>query len=172
MSFPETKPDRGRPDERPPERARRKEAEGLIQQLKMRRHPLLVDLLDLTACVAYAERLLENGSISRYLRKNHTTTLNQMKQLIATIRHSGNESEEPTMTVWSIAQAKNELAELVKQAKINGPQLIRTRRYPVVVVVSIRRWNAMLRRHPELEKFFWQKTILSPSKTPRVGARP
>ena len=73
------------------------------------------------------------------------------------------------MTVWSIARAKNELAELVKQAKTNGPQLIRTRRYPVVVVVSIRRWNAMLRRYPELEKWFWQKTILPPSKGAPIG---
>ena len=79
------------------------------------------------------------------------------------------------MTVWSIARAKNELAELVKQAKTQGSQLIRTRRYPVVVVVSIRRWNAMLRRYPELEKWFWQKTIrhrrVRPSATGRGHAK-
>lgn len=160
-----------RPAERSPERAITKEEEALADLVMKRQRPLLDDLLDLTTCVAFAERLLENGSVSRYLRINHTTTLSQMKELIAGIRQSGGDCEEVTMTVWSMARAKNELAELVKQAKTNGPQLIRTKHYPVVIVVSIRRWNAMLRRHPELEKFFWQKTIRSPSKARRDTGR-
>jgi prevent-host-death family protein len=161
----------GRPAERYPERAIKERRKALADLMKQRQRPLLDDLLDLTSCVAFAERLLANASVRRYLRKNHTTTLSQMKELIAMIRQSGGDCEEVTMTVWSIARAKNELAELVKQAKTNGPQLIRTKHYPVVVVVSIRRWNAMLRRHPELEKFFWQKTIRSPSKARRDTGR-
>jgi prevent-host-death family protein len=153
------------PAERHPEQAFRKEAEALTEQMKGRHRPLLDDLLDLTACIAYVEELLENRRVSRYLGKNHATTLSQIDQVIATVRKSAAESEDGKMAAWSIARAKNDLDAVVKEAKTNGPQLIRARRFPVVVVVSIRRWNAMLRRHPELEGFFRQKTIQYSTKT-------
>lgn len=158
-----------RPEARPPDvhskRALRQAEAALSEQMKERQRPLLDDLLDLTACVAYTEGLFGNVRISKYLGKNHAASLRQINQLIAMIRKPAAESEEGTMMVWSIARAKVELCEVVKQAKTNGPQLIRARRDPVVMVVSIRRWNAMLRRHPGLEEFFRQKTIRYSTKT-------
>lgn len=154
---------------RPPDvhskRALRQAEAALSEQMKERQRPLLEDLLDLTACVAYTEGLFGNVRISKYLGKNHAANLRQINQLIAMIQKPAAESEEGTMMVWSIARAKVELSEVVKQAKTNGPQLIRARRDPVVMVVSIRRWNAMLRRHPGMEEFFRQKTIRYLTKT-------
>jgi hypothetical protein len=149
----------GKPARRPEESQLKKETEGLLEEMRNRQRPLLDDLLCLTTCVAYVERLLRNIRISKYLHKNHGATLARVKELLARIRQTEDALEEGTMTVWSIALAKKKLGEIIMQAKNNGPQLIRTYGDPVVVVVSLRRWNAMLRRYPELEEFFWGKGI-------------
>ena len=71
------------------------------------------------------------------------------------------------MTVWSLSRAKNDLDEVIQQTLKAGPQMIKLVRWPVVVIVPIRRWRAMLRRYPELEEFFWPtKRHLPPRKTP------
>jgi prevent-host-death family protein len=156
--FPKLRPDTPRA-EKPFEVAIKKESDTLPEQISSRKPPLLDDLLFLTICLAYFEGLLGNVRINRYLRKNHEITLYRIEELVARIRLCGAESGEDTMTVWSISEARKELSKLVTEAQRNGPQLIRQRKQPIAIVVSMRRWNAMLRRHPELEEFFWQRKI-------------
>jgi hypothetical protein len=153
--------------ERRLERALKNESGNLSEEIKSRNPPLLDDLLFLTTCLAYFEKMLGNARIERYLRKNHKITLGTIERLMAKIRRPGDDSEEETMTVWSVAQAAKELSKLVQEARSVGPQLISVRRRPIAIVVSMLRWNAMLRRHPELEDFFWQRKIGSSAKLPQ-----
>jgi len=43
---------------------------------------ICVDQLKLTTCIRYAELLLENPRIFRYLSKNHSTDLRRLQRLI------------------------------------------------------------------------------------------
>ncbi|OAI57283.1 hypothetical protein AYO50_01780 [Acidobacteria bacterium SCGC AG-212-P17] len=132
-------------------------SEALWEKITTRRRPLLDDLLYLQTYITYIDKLLANTRIRRYLVKNHNVTLSHIEKLIAGLRLATVDLEEDSMTVWSLARAQKDLAELIKQAQTNGPQHIKKRHEPCVIVISTRRWNAMLRRFPELEEFFFQR---------------
>jgi hypothetical protein len=134
-----------------------KKSEALWEEIIARQRPLLDDLLYLQTYITYIDKLLVNARIRRYLVKNHNVTLSKIEKLIASVKLSAVDLEEGSMTVWSLARAQKDLSELIKQAQTNGPQHIKKRHEPCVIVISTRRWNAMLRRYPELEEFFFQR---------------
>jgi Phd_YefM. len=140
------------------------ESADLQQQLSRRPRSLINDLLDLTTGVAYIERLLENTRIKRYLAKHHGAVLDRIEKLLAEVDSSRADPEEDMIMIWSVSRAKKDLDELIRRSRIDGPQMIKRVRWPVVVIVSIRRWRAMLRRYPELQEFFWQKERLLPPR--------
>jgi hypothetical protein len=143
-------------------------SEALWKEITTRRRPLLDDLLYLQTYIAYLDKLLVNARIHRYLVKNHHVTLSKIEKLIGSVKLATVDFEEDSMTVWSLARAQKDLAELIKQAQICGPQHIRKRHEPCVIVISTRRWNAMLRRYPELEEFFFQRQCSWTKKVGRV----
>jgi hypothetical protein len=163
MPFPRVSPEPTRA-EKAYGRNFHQESAALQEEINARKTPLLNDLLDLTIYIAYAEKLLGNARINRYLRKNHQPVLSGIERLIAEVSSSKIDLEEEIMTVWSIPRVREELAELIRQCKTNGPQLIRTRHEPVVIVICLRRWRAMLRRYPELEEFAFQAKICPTGK--------
>lgn len=136
-----------------------RESAALREELSSRKTPLLNDLLDLTTYMAYVEKLLRNARINHYLKKHHQPVLGRMERLMAELRNSKIDLDDNTVTVWSYIRVKAEIEELIRQCKVNGPQYIRTRHEPVVIVITLRRWRAVLRRYPELEEFVFQKTI-------------
>jgi hypothetical protein len=164
MPFPRVIPDPTRA-EKAYGRNFNKESAALQEEIDNRKTPLLNDLLDLTIYIAYAEKLFGNARINRYIRKNHQPVLSRIERLLAEIRSSRIDLEEDIMTVWSIPRVKEELAELIRQCKTNGPQFIRTRHEPVVIVICLRRWRAILRRYPELEEFVFQAKIRRTGKS-------
>jgi hypothetical protein len=95
--------------------------------------------------------------------------LNKIEKLIAGVKLSTVDLEEGSMTVWSLARAQKDLAKLIKQAQTNGPQHIKKRHEPCVIVISTRRWNAMLRRYPELEDFFFKRQCIWTKKIGRLS---
>ena len=57
-------------------------------------------------------------------------------------------------TVWSVAQAKARLSEVIDRAREQGPQAITKNGRPAVVVVSIEEWTRKTRRNGTLADFF------------------
>jgi prevent-host-death family protein len=56
--------------------------------------------------------------------------------------------------VWSVAQAKARLSEVVDRALKEGPQAITRNGRPTVVVVSIEEWTRKTGRKGTLAEFF------------------
>jgi hypothetical protein len=54
---------------------------------------ICVDQLKLTTCIRYAELLLENPQIFRYLSKNHSTDLRRLQRLIEDFKENFQLSE-------------------------------------------------------------------------------
>ena len=57
-------------------------------------------------------------------------------------------------TVWSVAQAKARLSEVIDRAREQGPQTITKMAALRVVVVSIEEWTRRTRRKGTLADFF------------------
>ncbi len=57
-------------------------------------------------------------------------------------------------TVWSVAQAKARLSEVIGKALEEGPQTITRNGRPAVVVVSLQEWTRKARRQGSLAQFF------------------
>ena len=57
-------------------------------------------------------------------------------------------------TVWSVAQAKARLSEVIDRAREQGPQTITKMAALRVVVVSIEEWTRKTRRKDTLADFF------------------
>ena len=57
-------------------------------------------------------------------------------------------------TVWSVAQAKARLSEVIDRALQQGPQAITRNGRPAVVVVAVEEWTRKTRRKGTLTDFF------------------
>ena len=135
----------------------REEAATVREQLTGRPTALVNDLVDLTVGIAYLEALLKNARIRRYLERNHKTTLDTLEQLMQEVKGMPSDTEG-TVNLWSFTRAQKELSEVIHLSRTVGPQMIKNVRYPVVMVVSVRRWKKIMRRYPEIEELFWNPT--------------
>ncbi len=57
-------------------------------------------------------------------------------------------------TVWTVAEAKAKLSEVIEQAQSQGPQAITRRGRKAVVVVSFEEWERKTKRVGNLAEFF------------------
>jgi prevent-host-death family protein len=59
-----------------------------------------------------------------------------------------------TTDIWTVAEAKARLSEVIEQATANGPQTITKRGRTAAVVVSAEEWDRKTRRKGNLAEFF------------------
>lgn len=57
-------------------------------------------------------------------------------------------------SIWTVAEAKAKLSEVIEQAQVQGPQVITQRGNKTVVVVSVEEWERKTKRVGSLAEFF------------------
>ncbi len=57
-------------------------------------------------------------------------------------------------SIWTVAEAKAKLSEVIEQAQSQGPQAITRRGHKTVVVVSVEEWERKTKRVGNLAEFF------------------
>ena len=62
------------------------DTENLVRNLKSVEESYGTDILTLTVCCSYLQKLLENEKIVRYLDKNHAGVLDTMRTLLKDVR--------------------------------------------------------------------------------------
>ena len=54
---------------------------------------------------------------------------------------------------WPVVDARARLSEVIKQARVNGPQTITSNGRPVVVLVAFEEWRRLTARKTSLAEF-------------------
>jgi antitoxin Phd len=62
--------------------------------------------------------------------------------------------------IWQLQEAKNRFSELVNKAIDDGPQVVTRRGEQVVVVVSNKEYNKLLKSQSSLVEFFRQSPLV------------
>jgi prevent-host-death family protein len=65
----------------------------------------------------------------------------------------------PAVKLWTVAEAKAKLSEVIDQAVSNGPQTITRSGRKAVVVVSIEEWERKTSRKGTLADFFAESPL-------------
>lgn len=68
-------------------------------------------------------------------------------------------TEQTVDHVWSVAEAKARLSELIEHVDRDGPQTISRRGKEVAVVVSIEEWHRKSKRSGSLAEFFAESPL-------------
>ena len=63
------------------------------------------------------------------------------------------------MTIWTVAEAKAKLSEVVEKARVEGPQTITKNGHVAVVVVSAVEWEKKTKRQGNLAEFFAESPL-------------
>ena len=75
--------------------------------------------------------------------------------------------------IWTVAEAKAKLSEVIDKARSNGPQAITKHGRTAVVVVSAEEWERKTRRPGNLAEFFAESPLRgSGIKLPRTKDGP
>ncbi len=75
--------------------------------------------------------------------------------------------------VWTVAEAKAKLSEVIEKARTGGPQTITRNGRTAVVVVAVEEWERKTKRVGNLADFFAASPLRgSGLKSKRLGDRP
>lgn len=59
-----------------------------------------------------------------------------------------------TAAIWTVAEAKSRLSEIIERAQSSGPQTITKNGRRAVVVVDVKEWERKAKRSGNLAEFF------------------
>jgi prevent-host-death family protein len=127
-------------------------SESLRKGLESRGSRFLHGMLKLQSLTTYLGIILKDEPIRSYLMEKHPETLKRLENTLGYVQEQASNAESKIIPMWTVAQARKEIEELVSRARNEEPQVIGVGNRPIVVVVSARRWKAILLHHPEVQE--------------------
>lgn len=139
----------------------RDDSDALSKELKDNRTPFLPGMLKLCSYATFLVSILQEREVRNYLMANHQQTFKALEVTLGLLQEQAKWAESQEISMWSIAAARKQLQVLVARARSTEPQVIGRFKTPLVVVISARRWKAILKRFPQAERVACPKVNLS-----------
>lgn len=128
------------------------DCEALIKELDGRSPKFLPRMIKLFSYVTYLRSILQNQKVRGYLMAKHHELLKNVELTLRELKDQDDSAESQAVPQWTVAKARKDLQALVTLARTTEPQVIGFNKKPLVVVISARRWKAIVRRFPQAEE--------------------
>jgi prevent-host-death family protein len=143
------------------------DCEALIKELDGQCQKFLPGMVKLFSYVTYFRSILQNEKVRGYLMTKHHQLLKNVELTLRDLAEQEKSAGSQVVPLWTVAKARKKLQDLVTLARTTEPQVIGHNKKPLVIVISARRWKAILRRFPQAEELANPKVYIDDMKMPR-----